>query len=905
MKCFSSNSKGASLRIHHSVVSVNDAWDISYSPPICPSSICMFTGELPGKRKINLGGRAVTADKQALLEQTRREREERERARKRTESVIRIGRIYRGHLTRRKCKYSLIELLNHTHDTRVGNTHILSILFLLNRLGYIVEEPLLRSISALYENTVPNSIDIVWVVRVSALVQQVLRYPSLCQQYKAIIGRLIGVSQSFLPHMSSDMLTLVRLLDVGDCIRLMSALLDDRGTERELLKRFSLLFLQEKVTAETLPSGLIDVVVRIPVMSFDYAKMDAVISIKRVCLNLVSIIFNNNTLIRQLMLRLQSLVVHLSESDRSDFDSYVVSHLLDRRAAVGDHVLLELVRLETLSDETIYRLATQTSLVEQIGGELVLQFLHGSAGDGRIPSLVGTFTLLYSKVVGGISSGYTSVLSTKCLESLFPLLNKYAYESVVRFEPVGDTVFDLIRSVYGKKHMYPHLRNDEVWTVPDSVSFIPHTIHGYDLTVHSEEDIEIFHEEEKRSSPETTGHKSVFDVLMESMPHVIPFHRRLRIFASALAEDQLRHTRQAWAMRLPWESSRVKRVRRQYLLEDGLEVISNASREVLRIEFVSSDGSVEAGIDGGGLFKEFMQRWTIGLMNPDFGLFVQLPNGRLSPSVDAYRIHPDADRLFKAAGRAVGKALYEMVLLETHLGEAFLNRVLGRPFSLDQLSEIDESLYRNLKFVNECDSVEDLSLSFSVSSGGAVDHELVPNGSDLPVTSSNKIRYVLLASWYYLARQLDRPAAAFAAGLSELLPLKRLGLFSPSEINLLVSGEQKKGFDVIELKANVVYGGGYSEHSKTVKLLWDLLLEFTDDDRSAFLAFVTSAPRPPLLGFRVLHPKFGINRVPEPDRLPTSSTCANLLKLPDYQDKALLKAKLLAAIYSQSGFDLS
>ena len=140
MKCFSSNSKGASLRIHHSVVSVNDAWDISYSPPICPSSICMFTGELPGKRKINLGGRAVTADKQALLEQTRREREERERARKRTESVIRIGRIYRGHLTRRKCKYSLIELLNHTHDTRVGNTHILSILFLLNRLGYIVEE---------------------------------------------------------------------------------------------------------------------------------------------------------------------------------------------------------------------------------------------------------------------------------------------------------------------------------------------------------------------------------------------------------------------------------------------------------------------------------------------------------------------------------------------------------------------------------------------------------------------------------------------------------------------------------------------------------------------------------------------------------------------------------------------
>jgi hypothetical protein len=121
-----------------------------------------------------------------------------------------------------------------------------------------------------------------------------------------------------------------------------------------------------------------------------------------------------------------------------------------------------------------------------------------------------------------------------------------------------------------------------------------------------------------------------------------------------------------------------------------------------------------------------------------------------------------------------------------------------------------------------------------------------------------------------------------------------------------VSGEQRKGFDVEELKKNVVFGGGYSEHSTTVKQLWEVLSEeFSDEDRSAFLAFVTSAPRPPLLGFRVMHPKFGINRVPDRDRLPTSSTCANLLKLPDYQDAWTLKQKLLAAIYSQSGFDLS
>ena len=185
------------------------------------------------------------------------------------------------------------------------------------------------------------------------------------------------------------------------------------------------------------------------------------------------------------------------------------------------------------------------------------------------------------------------------------------------------------------------------------------------------------------------------------------------------------------------------------------------------------------------------------------------------------------------------------------------------------------------------------------------EHELIPGGSNIPVTNNNKLRYVLLASWFHLARQLDRQAAAFAAGLSEIIPLARLRIFSPSEINLLVSGEQRKGFDVDDLIKNLVYGGGYTESSKTIELLFEVLREFSDTDRSAFLAFVTSAPRPPLLGFKVLHPKFGINRVPERDRLPTAATCTNLLKLPDYCNKNLLREKLLVAIHAQSGFDLS
>ncbi|GFO13726.1 ubiquitin-protein ligase e3b [Plakobranchus ocellatus] len=94
--------------------------------------------------------------------------------------------------------------------------------------------------------------------------------------------------------------------------------------------------------------------------------------------------------------------------------------------------------------------------------------------------------------------------------------------------------------------------------------------------------------------------------------------------------------------------------------------------------------------------------------------------------------------------------------------------------------------------------------------------------------------------------------------------------------------------------------------------------------------FVTSCSKPPLLGFAHMEPPFSIRCVEVSDdqdtgdtvgsilkgffsikkkdaggRLPTSSTCFNLLKLPNYSKKSILKDKLRYAIYSHSGFEIS
>lgn len=41
------------------------------------------------------------------------------------------------------------------------------------------------------------------------------------------------------------------------------------------------------------------------------------------------------------------------------------------------------------------------------------------------------------------------------------------------------------------------------------------------------------------------------------------------------------------------------------------------------------------------------------------------------------------------------------------------------------------------------------------------------------------------------------------------------------------------------------------------------------------------------------------------DKLPAASTCFNVLKLPTYSSEAVMRDKLLTAIFSGSGFELA
>ena len=121
---------------------------------------------------------------------------------------------------------------------------------------------------------------------------------------------------------------------------------------------------------------------------------------------------------------------------------------------------------------------------------------------------------------------------------------------------------------------------------------------------------------------------------------------------------------------------------------------------------------------------------------------------------------------------------------------------------------------------------------------------------------------------------------------------------------MLISGAVTP-VDLEDLKSNTHYTGGYTSDHLVIQAFWRVVDEFDDGRKRQLLKFVTSCSRPPLLGFKELDPPFCIQNVGTEDRLPTASTCMNLLKLPEIRDEKVLREKLLYALQYGTGFELS
>lgn len=439
-------------------------------------------------------------------------------------------------------------------------------------------------------------------------------------------------------------------------------------------------------------------------------------------------------------------------------------------------------------------------------------------------------------------------------------------------------------------------------------------------------------------------------LVLSYLPYMVPFSKRAEIFHVLIDMDKSKLG--GWfAPKVPGTVSR-----ENILLDSYDQFGSLPGRQFklpLSVEFINKFGEKEAGIDGGGLTKELLTSIVKSAFIPSaenmaknngYRFFDVTANSDLYPTADYFlqrmyaKIYPDqtvfSDQglnflkgILRFLGMVIGKCLYENVLIDVSFAPFFLNKWLQRESqalggymgqrcwnSFDDLQSLDMELYRSLIKLLKLDSseLEGMDLSFTVTEkvdipdGGSrmMTVDLIQNGSEIQVNESNKLQYAYYLARYKLDRRIESQTNFFLGGLYEIITPNWLSLFNPYEIQTLISGGDRE-FNVDDLQKNCVLGG-YSFADQTIKDLFIILKEFNVEQKSKFLKFVTSSSKQPLLGFQELNPKFGIRKSgDDPERLPTASTCVNLLKLPNYHDKELLREKLLFSINADAGFDLS
>ncbi len=143
------------------------------------------------------------------------------------------------------------------------------------------------------------------------------------------------------------------------------------------------------------------------------------------------------------------------------------------------------------------------------------------------------------------------------------------------------------------------------------------------------------------------------------------FHERVRIFQDILTEDRERHTGNASMFQM-WNgmSTRIQ-VHRDRLASDAFEQLKGLKAHDLKnrmqIEFISGEDRREAGIDGGGLYKEFIDELIKEVFDPAYGLFRGTSSQLLVPNPDSAYYHEEHLEIFHFIGKMLGKAMFVYV----------------------------------------------------------------------------------------------------------------------------------------------------------------------------------------------------------------------------------------------------
>ncbi|XP_070608459.1 probable E3 ubiquitin-protein ligase HECTD2 isoform X2 [Erythrolamprus reginae] len=308
------------------------------------------------------------------------------------------------------------------------------------------------------------------------------------------------------------------------------------------------------------------------------------------------------------------------------------------------------------------------------------------------------------------------------------------------------------------------------------------------------------------------------------------------------------------------------KVRRMHLVSDSLDELTRKQADLkkkLKVTFVG-----EAGLDMGGLTKEWFLLLIRQIFQPDYGMFTYHKDSHChwfsSLNCDNYSE-------FRLVGALMGLAVYNSITLDIRFPLCCYKKLLSPPIApcdlntpvgignvtIDDLWRVMPELAHGLNelLAYEGNVEEDFYSTFQVFQeefGVIKSYDLKSGGDKIPVTNENRKEYVQLYVDFLLNKSIYKQFAAFYYGFHSVCASYALMLLRPEEVEILVCGSPE--LDMHALQKHTQYDG----YQKT-----DLTI-----------------------------------------RLPIAHTCFNQLCLPPYKTKKELKQKLTIGISNAEGFGL-
>uniref|UniRef100_A0A8C4RM49 HECT and RLD domain containing E3 ubiquitin protein ligase 3 n=1 Tax=Erpetoichthys calabaricus TaxID=27687 RepID=A0A8C4RM49_ERPCA len=347
----------------------------------------------------------------------------------------------------------------------------------------------------------------------------------------------------------------------------------------------------------------------------------------------------------------------------------------------------------------------------------------------------------------------------------------------------------------------------------------------------------------------------------------------------------------------------VLHVRRSNLVSDALRELSIYSdvdlKKPLKVIF---DG--EEAVDAGGVTKEFFLLLLKELLDPIYGMFSHYEESNLLWFSDKCFVEHN---WFHLTGIMCGLAIYNSTVVDLHFPLALYKKLLDVPPTLEDLKELSPTEGRSLQQLLEYpgDDIEDaFCLNFSITRenyGVTEVKDLVPGGQNITVNKSNRQEFVDAYLNYVFNRSVQQLYRAFSEGFLKVCGGKVLSLFQPSELMAMVVGNSNYNWE--QMEKNAVYKGEYSAAHPTVQMFWQVFHEFPLEKKRQFLLFLTGSDRIPIYGMESLQIAIQSTAGSE-QHLPVAHTCYNLLDMPRYTSKEVLRKRLTQAIEQYEGFSL-